>query len=141
MGFIMPLQDDGYSVEWYAKIIRAIFQPSTERESCAVCDKYKSITEAHHVIPVAEMATLCHKAKVLAYRLEKLPVYFMWLCPNHHALFHLLSGMKGKSKSQAEHLAIIHDIGIEEHKAMKTVFDWYSKGHSEFRKFLLGQGE
>lgn len=41
--------------KFWAYLIRRTFKKPTERKPCVVCGKYKSISEAHHAMPVAEM--------------------------------------------------------------------------------------
>jgi hypothetical protein len=50
------------------------------RESCFVCGKFKSITQAHHVVPLGEQFD--HGFQVADQEHE-------WLCPNHHVILHL----------------------------------------------------
>lgn len=58
---------------------RQIFQPG-ERHPCWVCGKFKSVAQAHHVIPLAAQYDRGFK-----YPDQE----FVWLCPNHHAMTHL----------------------------------------------------
>jgi hypothetical protein len=58
---------------------RRIFSPG-DREPCYVCEKFKSITQAHHVVPLT----------VQYDRGFKYPDQeCVWLCPNHHTMAHL----------------------------------------------------
>lgn len=57
---------------------RQIFDPG-EREECWVCGKFKSIAQAHHVIPL----NLQYDRGFAVPDDE-----FVWLCPNHHAIAH-----------------------------------------------------
>ena len=63
---------------------RASFLPS-EREACAVCGQYQSITHAHHIYPLTQQfmdgrAEPCHD--------------HVWLCPTHHAVVHeMIAGL------------------------------------------------
>ena len=59
---------------------------------CAVCGKYRAISEAHHIIPVYQLAELCSDHGVDALTVAFVPVRFVWLCPNHHAMFHKIEG-------------------------------------------------
>lgn len=58
---------------------RLEFEPRA-REPCFVCGKFKSITQAHHVVPLAEQFE--HGFRVADQEHE-------WLCPNHHVILHL----------------------------------------------------
>lgn len=50
-----------------------------EREGCAVCKKYYSLTEAHHVYPLSRQ---------FDDGLVRANHEFAWLCPTHHAAVH-----------------------------------------------------
>ena len=57
---------------------RASFAPS-EREACAACGKYQSVSQAHHIYPLAQQYEdgrdqPCHD--------------HVWLCPTHHMVVH-----------------------------------------------------
>ena len=58
---------------------RRIFAPG-QRQPCHVCGKFKSIAEAHHVVPLTAQYDRGFK-----YPDQE----FVWLCPNHHAMAHL----------------------------------------------------
>jgi hypothetical protein len=58
---------------------RLEFEPRA-REPCFVCGKFKSITQAHHVVPLGEQFD--HGFRVADQEHE-------WLCPNHHVILHL----------------------------------------------------
>jgi len=58
---------------------RRIFSPG-DREPCYVCDKFKSIAQAHHVIPLTAQYDRGFKYPDQEY---------VWLCPNHHTMAHL----------------------------------------------------
>ena len=58
---------------------RRIYSPG-DRQPCYVCGKFRSITQAHHVIPLTAQYD----------RGFKLPDQeSVWLCPNHHTMVHL----------------------------------------------------
>lgn len=59
---------------------RLKFDPGP-RECCAICGKYKSLTEAHHIVPLS----LQFEAGAIDPIQE-----FRWLCPTHHAAEHVL---------------------------------------------------
>ena len=61
--------------------------PRGERQPCFVCGKYRPITHLHHVIPVDDLARLVVKRQLYGVNLYMPTV---WLCPNHHALWHKL---------------------------------------------------
>lgn len=63
---------------WIA-VSRRIFSPG-DRQPCYVCEKFKSITQAHHVIPLTSQYDRGFKYPDQEY---------VWLCPNHHTMAHL----------------------------------------------------
>lgn len=71
-------QADPVEREAWILVARRIFDPG-ERQPCFVCGKFKSIAQAHHVIPLTAQYD----------RGFELPDgEFVWLCPNHHAMAH-----------------------------------------------------
>lgn len=66
--------------EQWVNTARATFSAGEQR-ACEVCGKYRSLTHAHHIMPLH-----------LQYQFgTRLPDHeFLWLCPNHHAAVHLL---------------------------------------------------
>lgn len=64
---------------WIASA-RLGFSPGL-RQSCAVCGKYKSLTEAHHVVPLGLQFEAGATDPIQEYR---------WLCPTHHAAEHVI---------------------------------------------------
>jgi hypothetical protein len=59
---------------------RLEFTPSLRRE-CLVCGKFRSITQAHHVVPLAVQYDRAF---------ERSDHEHEWLCPNHHTILHLI---------------------------------------------------
>jgi predicted HNH restriction endonuclease len=57
---------------------RQVFAPS-ERQACYVCGKFKSIAQAHHVVPLTAQYD---RGFVLPDNEH------VWLCPNHHTMVH-----------------------------------------------------
>ncbi len=64
--------------DWIAKA-RSEFNPG-EQQPCAICGKFRWITHAHHVIPLARQYIL---DAAIGPDHE-----YVWLCPNHHAMVH-----------------------------------------------------
>lgn len=52
------------------------------REPCFICGKHRSITQAHHTIPLKNMALLLEAWESL----PEPPI--VWLCPNCHTYVH-----------------------------------------------------
>lgn len=68
----------------WVRIQRLLFSPS-DRSPCFVCGKYKSLTHAHHLIPLAKQA--CESIQSVDNR-------HVWLCPTHHSAIHILLGAR-----------------------------------------------
>ncbi len=69
---------------------RIEFSPG-RRTPCHVCGRFRDITHAHHVVPLAAQYD----------RGFKRPDHeHVWLCPNHHAILHLLIPSEGPQDLQ-----------------------------------------
>lgn len=68
---------------------RRLFDPG-KREACCVCGKFKSVAQAHHVVPLTTQYDRGFK-----YPDQE----FVWLCPNHHAMAHLFIQDDNRSMS------------------------------------------
>ena len=55
-----------------------------EREPCFICGEHRAITEAHHVLPLKDVAALLESCGIL----DEPSV--VWLCPNCHTYVHEL---------------------------------------------------
>lgn len=120
--------------KFVARLIREVFIiPRNKKSECAVCGKYKSIAHAHHVYPVSKLAKLVCQAELTISQLEGLPVKYVWVCPNHHALFHVISD----PRSSREGLAVIEDIGIEEYRTLKVLFDLLEENSKEIMDYII----
>lgn len=60
-------------------VARRVFAPSV-RQPCFVCDKFESIVQAHHTIPLTTQYDRGFKVPDNEH---------VWLCPNHHTMAHL----------------------------------------------------
>lgn len=112
------MQQQKWTKAFWLKFLREAWKVNTPREHCFVCGKYQSITHAHHVIPVAEVATLFTKADVQPEEAMDFRMAYIWLCPNHHTIFHLIH-----NRSMRNILTLAEDIGEDEVNSMKRVFD------------------
>lgn len=111
----------------YSRLIRDLFPPPKQKEPCWVCGKYKSISHAHHVIPVSEIARLCAGANIPLSLLPQLPIRYIWLCPNHHAIFHAINNQNTWKECAC-------DIDVDEFSEMKPV--WDIQNWDELSEFL-----
>ena len=64
----------------WIRAARYLFSPG-ERGVCHVCGKFRSITHAHHVVPLTAQYD-----RGFEYPDQE----FVWLCPNHHTMIHLV---------------------------------------------------
>jgi hypothetical protein len=90
---------------------RRIFAPGP-RQPCCVCGKFKSISQAHHVVPLATQYDRGFKYPDQEH---------VWLCPNHHAMVHLYipgddrslepAAMRARSRTT---MAVSEDLSEEE---------------------------
>lgn len=58
---------------------RIAFDPGN-RKHCFICGRFRSVTEAHHVVPLGKQFDL---------GFEVADDEHEWLCPSHHAVLHL----------------------------------------------------
>jgi hypothetical protein len=70
---------------------RRMFDPGP-RQDCWVCGKFKSIAQAHHIIPLTTQYDRGYKYPNQEH---------VWLCPNHHAMAHLFIQDDNRSMLQA----------------------------------------
>lgn len=70
---------------------RQLFAPG-EREPCWVCGRFKSISQAHHVVPLTAQYDRGFKYPDQEH---------LWLCPNHHTMAHLFIQSESRSITRA----------------------------------------
>jgi hypothetical protein len=66
-----------FRLSWISRA-RALFAPG-DAQPCCVCGKYRSLTAAHHLIPLNMQFDL---------GFEEVNDDHVWLCPTHHAAVH-----------------------------------------------------
>ena len=76
---------DRASRDAWVTLARAEFKPS-EQLPCYVCNKFRTLAEAHHVEPLARQY-LDHP--------EYINHRHVWLCPTHHVAIHRLLARAG----------------------------------------------
>jgi hypothetical protein len=89
----------------FVALAREAFEPG-EKKPCEVCNKYQSLTHAHHIVPLS----------IQARSIPDIPNQsFVWLCPTHHAAVHILVGqMDSKSgKPSKSCINVISDLSDE----------------------------
>lgn len=85
-----------------------------EKEACAVCGLHKEISEFHHLVTVAELTQL-----IIDHGLTSVRVVGFWLCPNHHAMFHVLNSSDTKRSA-----ALYTELNAVERTAFKEIFTY-----------------
>jgi hypothetical protein len=99
----------GSEKEKWIKRARLAFRPS-RRQNCYVCGKFGSITQAHHTVPLA--VQFDHGFKNAADQ-------HAWLCPNHHAILHvLIDPLKDDWSLGRRASRVIDDLSAKEWKIM-----------------------
>jgi hypothetical protein len=93
---------------WIASA-RLLFEPRP-REARFVCGKFKSITQAHHLVPLA---------KQFDRGLETASHAHEFLCPNHHAILHLwIDGDISIERRQRRGAPTLDDLDDHEYQRM-----------------------
>lgn len=93
---------------------RADFLPGP-REPCAVCGKYRSLSQAHHLTPLSVQFA----NGLLSGNFE--PDHrHIWLCPTHHIALHILIDQAGSERLAASRatIDIAADVGTDELRAL-----------------------
>jgi hypothetical protein len=101
--------------EWIAAA-RRDFAPS-QRAPCAVCGKYASVAQAHHLTPLGAQYDIGIREALHDH---------VWLCPTHHAAVHIIISQyfaKRQAIGRAQ-IDVILDFPIEE---MRVIYDIYAK--------------
>ena len=78
----------------------------SEQQPCFVCGKHKSITHAHHVLPLNECVAYMD---LLDTSTIECPI--IWLCPNCHSYYHKIFS---KHFSMDNYWLAIEEIGKEQ---------------------------
>ena len=87
---------------WIASA-RLGFYPG-DRQPCEVCGQYQGITQAHHVAPLG-----IQFSKGLVFPIQD----FVWLCPSHHVLTHVVLDEHKKGKDTPD------VVGVPKHEIDK----------------------
>lgn len=116
-----------------AQIIRKDFGIKDKRKPCAICGRYKSITEKHHLVSVKEIVTQWVDMKIDHSELLRLTLPIVWLCPNHHTLFHAMDTM-----DEVRLTEIGEDCGVDEFLAVRDFLIIRNMKRRELKAFLEG---
>ncbi len=96
-----------------------------ERQNCYICDRYKDIAEAHHLIEVSDIG------KYIEIIQDDFQFYKslkgVWLCPNHHTIYHKIYSNKGGK------------ICVElDEKERDGYMNLYKYAQTEYKKLIEG---
>lgn len=113
--------------KWVAEA-RKSFEPS-ERKHCWVCGQFSSITQAHHIFPLAVQWRFGIKSPIHDHE---------WLCPNHHVSVHILigQGLAFSVDASKASVNVICDLALDMDKFSKVLllterFHAYLKGEQD----------
>jgi len=112
---IAEQQLDSVSRDAWVAIARADFKPS-DRSGCAICGKFRSVAQAHHLTPLSKQfrgpATVADHAHA-------------WLCPTHHVMVHVLIGQMGSTGDRASQacIGVINDLSEEGGEHLTTALE------------------
>lgn len=100
--------------EWIAAA-RVAFDPG-RREPCRVCGKYRSLSQAHHVVPLAIQYDM---------GVAEPDQQAVWLCPTHHAAIHILIGQVVSDRGRASRavIEVAAELGVDEIRALLEILD------------------
>lgn len=101
--------------KWIADA-RQAFSPS-ERQPCNICKKYKSLSQAHHVIPLSLQFDRGFK---------KPDDRHVWLCPTHHAAAHIAIAAAWKGGDPRASRATVDLINEMTHEEVTALVDLIS---------------
>lgn len=94
---------------------RREFTPS-ERRPCAVCGKLALVSHAHHIVPLSDQYDRGFDRPDHSHE---------WLCPNHHALVHLLLTHREDLTARGRVAAsVICELSDEESPIVLKLIGW-----------------
>lgn len=102
-------------IDSFIALARLQFNPGA-KETCFVCNKYKSLAHAHHVVPLSIQAKR---------GLTKPDQRHVWLCPTHHSAVHILIGQAESKNIKASKSCInlLCDLTQDELGKLLEVFN------------------
>jgi len=95
---------------------RRNFRPG-KRQPCAICGKYRSLAQAHHLIPLSKQEG------------DSPNQAFVWLCPNHHAAVHLLisQSVSKRGKAGQWQIELINELEPGEWRRVLEIFESFRR--------------
>lgn len=102
------LKERAARVQEWISAARQSFTP-TRRQSCRICGRFKSLTHAHHLVPLTIQASRNYITPDQS---------FAWLCPTHHAAVHVMIAQRRHSDSNVfpSAMSLLGDLETEELK-------------------------
>jgi hypothetical protein len=98
---------------------RLAFEPS-DRRPCEVSGKYRSLSQAHHVVPLAvQFDSGCRE-----------PINdHTWLCPTHHTAIHLLIDhvVDRPDRARPATINLIDDLEVKEVRAVVALLERFKE--------------
>lgn len=105
------------------KIIERARTDKIDKNKCYICDKYEYIAELHHLVTISDINRIAtdiknNKLKEFNNCIEQLNeiVEAIWLCPNHHTIYHRLLS------KQYVQFALM--LSIDERKKYSKLFEY-----------------
>lgn len=104
-----------------AKIVKRVKYNKSDKEKCYICNKYEYITELHHLVTISDINSILSEIKEQEANLDscysKLNeiVEGIYLCPNHHTLYHKLLSK--------EYIQIVLILSSEERERYLNCFE------------------
>lgn len=93
-----------------------------EKQHCFICHRYQSITEIHHLFPVGELVQLLTTYPSIATEILN-SIHLAWLCPNHHAIYHLVATSKQKETPRS--FAAFQELSLDEQSRFLELLNFH----------------
>ena len=100
-----------------------------KRQPCYICGEHEAISQCHHLISVREIEAAIRRSNNW-----NQPMPLVWLCPNHHAYWHLL-----ERASKQQRLRLFREWG-DESAAFLELLELKVKTLAEFHNVELPDG-
>lgn len=114
----------------YSGIIRKIrLEKQNNNKECIICDKYKEITELHHLVEVADLGKAI-KLLSVASHVEEL-IKGVWICPNHHAIYHKLLSLSDNN------MELLLRLGKKEIKKYQEIYEFCLELYKDLQKYVF----
>jgi len=109
----------------WIKNARLSFDPGQSRQ-CSVCAEFDEITHAHHVLPLSEQAR---------FRFVRPDHTFIWLCPNHHSIVHI---MMRHNFDELDYHCTLNTMLPSERSKLNEIIAEYRQMKTDVTRFMRG---